>query len=1319
MPDALSTTIGRIERRWTSADGDPYDDIEWERRDARMTNWQDGSIAFEQADVEFPADWSINASNIVAQKYFRGRLGTAARESSLRQVVDRIVLTIAEWAVADGHVLDGEEQRVFADELRWLLVRQRAAFNSPVWFNIGVEGVPQQASACFILSVDDSLDSILGWYRDEGVIFQGGSGAGANLSRLRGSMEALSNGGTASGPVSFMRGADASAGAVKSGGTTRRAAKMVMLDIDHPDIEEFVGTKAHEERKIRALRDAGFDMSLDGDDMRSVQFQNANNSVRVTDEFMRAVRDDTDWTLTARTTGLPIRTLRARDLWQQMNRAAWECADPGVQFDTTINRWHTTPNAGRINGSNPCFPGSARVHTDRGLVRFDDLIQRVNVGEQFRVWTHDVTAPDAPAQQVHLTEPEAFAITGRNPIQRLRFSNGAELRCTPNHGIFTTNRGFVAAEELTSDDHVRTLDLPTPAESADALLPVSTDARDDWTSGDRKLPLELPEAWTPEFAHYLGWLIGDGSTSGPSTATIYGSAEDRVEILPGHQELLQEINGGRPLKPSEQQNGTVQLRLSRRSFKRFVESLGVRSVTGEHKTVPWSIEQAPPEIGAAFLRGLFDADGCVVDNPKKGSYVGLGSISIDLLRGAQRLLTTFGIHSRIYHVKKRGTKEFSYRRADGSTATYTSKDSFDLRITSKSLERFAGSIGFGLSRKATLLASVISVRSKGFYDVDTTARLVERIDEGIELTYNLSEPRNHSYVVDGIVVRNCSEYFHLDDSACNLASLNLLAFLDDDGGFDVEGFRHAVRLLITAQDVLVGRADYPTERIGETSRDFRQLGLGYANLGAMLMALGLPYDSDEGRAWAAAVTSLMTGTAYETSAALAARLTPFRGFDADAEGMRRVLELHRAAAGRLADERTTVPDDLVRAGNAAWDEAVRSADHAGVRNAQVTVLAPTGTIGLAMDCDTTGIEPDLGLVKTKRLVGGGSMTIVNHTVPRALRALGYPASQIDDIVAHLDEHQTVVGAPHLHDEHLAVFACSMGDLPIAPDGHVRMMAAVQPLISGGISKTVNLGADVTVDDVAAIHELAWELGVKSISIYRDQCKVGQPLSTGTTEEEDVEDEPPTGSVHPPSPPRRRLPRNRRSRTFEFRVADCKGFATIGEYDDGQPGEIFLTVSKQGSTMSGIMDAFAKSISYGLQYGVPLRAFVGALTNMRFEPAGMTDDPDLRIASSIMDYLFRRLALDYLPVEERAELGIFSTTERTQPTLPGIDDDGVVEEVAAGHEPPAFEVIDLADQPAAAGSHRHDAPMCMQCGVTMVRAGSCHVCPDCGTSSGCS
>ncbi len=919
MPDALSLTTSRIERRWTSADGDPYDGIEWERRDARMTNWQDGSIAFEQADVEFPADWSINASNIVAQKYFRGRVGTAARESSLRQVVDRIVLTIAEWAVADGHVVDEDEQRAFADELRWLLVRQRAAFNSPVWFNIGVEGVPQQASACFILSVGDSLDSILGWYRDEGVIFQGGSGAGANLSRLRGSMEALSNGGTASGPVSFMRGADASAGAVKSGGTTRRAAKMVMLDIDHPDIEEFIGTKAHEERKIRALRDAGFDMSLDSDDMRSVQFQNANNSVRVTDEFMEAVRDDADWTLSARTTGLPVRTLRARDLWRQLNQAAWECADPGVQFDTTINRWHTTPNAGRINGSNPC-----------------------------------------------------------------------------------------------------------------------------------------------------------------------------------------------------------------------------------------------------------------------------------------------------------------------------------------------------------------------------------------------------------------SEYFHLDDSACNLASLNLLAFLDEDGGFDVDGFRHAVRLLITAQDVLVGRADYPTECIGETSRDFRQLGLGYANLGAMLMALGLPYDSDDGRAWAAAVTSLMTGTAYETSAGLAERLAPFAGHDADAEGVRRVLELHRAAAGRLAEERGTVPAELVDAGTAAWAEAIAGAERSGVRNAQVTVLAPTGTIGLAMDCDTTGIEPDLGLVKTKRLVGGGSMTIVNHTVPRALRALGYAASQIDDIVAHLDEHQSVVGAPHLADEHLAVFACSMGDLPIAPDGHVRMMAAVQPLLSGGISKTVNLGADVTVDDVAAIHELAWELGVKSISIYRDQCKVGQPLSTGATDDDPEDDQLPTGSVHPPSPPRRRLPRNRRSRTFEFRVADCKGFATIGEYDDGQPGEIFLTVSKQGSTMSGIMDAFAKSISYGLQYGVPLRAFVGALTNMRFEPAGMTDDPDLRIASSIMDYLFRRLALDYLPVEERAELGIFSTSERTQPTLPGLDDDAVVEEVDTADGPPTFEMIDLADQPSnPTAKHRHDAPMCMQCGVTMVRAGSCHVCPDCGTSSGCS
>ncbi len=639
------TAIG-IRRHFTTEGVHPYDEVEWERRDSRITDYRDGSVAFEQLDVEVPTTWSLNATNILAQKYFRGTPGTAERETSLKQVADRVVDTITDWGMKDGYFEDADEAETFRDELKHIIVNQRAAFNSPVWFNIGVKGVPQQASACFILAVDDSMDSILNWYREEGIIFKGGSGAGVNLSGIRASVERLQGGGTASGPVSFMRGADASAGTIKSGGKTRRAAKMVILNDDHPDIEDFIWCKALEERKARVLRDGGFDMDLDGSDSFSIQYQNANNSVRVTDEFMEAVLDDADWALTARTDGSAVRIVKARDLFRQIAHAAWECADPGMQFDTTINRWHTAPNAGRINGSNPCFPGSARVHTDKGLVAFSELFDRVNRGESFGVYTHDATSIDGPVQRVEITTPEAFMITGFNDIVRLRFENGMELRCTPGHRVFTTNRGYVEAADLTNADDVKVLDLPALAVHAESVLPVSSDPGDYRTKGDHGDEIRFPDSWSADFAHYLGWLVGDGSTSGSTTTTIYGSAEDRDEILPRHTELIEWVNGDRPLKLSEQANGTAQLRLARRPFKRFLEALGVRSVRGPEKSVPWSIEQAPSEVAASFLQGLFDADGCAVVNRHKGSYVGLGSVSIDLLRGVQRLLTTFGVSSR-------------------------------------------------------------------------------------------------------------------------------------------------------------------------------------------------------------------------------------------------------------------------------------------------------------------------------------------------------------------------------------------------------------------------------------------------------------------------------------------------------------------------------------------------------------------------------------------------------------------------------------------------------------------------------------------------
>jgi ribonucleoside-diphosphate reductase alpha chain len=1043
-----------IHRHFTSPGVEPFDTVRWDRRDARITNYLTGAVAFEQLGVEVPSGWSVNATNILAQKYFRGTLGTPEREWSLKQVVRRVVDTITAWGQKDGYFVDDDEAEAFRDELAYLIVNQRAAFNSPVWFNIGVKGRPQQASACFILSVDDSMPSILNWYVEEGIIFKGGSGAGINLSRIRSSREGLRGGGTASGPVSFMRGADASAGTIKSGGTTRRAAKMVILNADHPDIEDFVWCKAVEERKARALRDAGFDMDLDGKDSHSIQYQNANNSVRVTDEFMEAVLDDADWHLKSVTTGETLQTVKARALFRQIAKAAWECADPGMQFDTTINRWHTAPNTGRINASNPCFPGDALVHTDKGLVPFKELFARANEGEHFSVFTHDATNTEAPARRIELTTPEALMITGVNEIVRLRFHNGMELRCTPNHRLFTTNRGWVAAAELTADDAVQTLDVAAPALGADPALPVSSDPAAYRRVGDHRRPIALPEKWSPELAHYLGWLVGDGSaTSDQTLAAIYGSAEDREHVLPRHSELVTEINGGVTPKLSVQANGTVQQRLSRRQAVAFFRALGLRPAKGPAKSVPSSVLQAPPEIVASFLQGLFDADGCVRRDDDKGCYVGLGSTSRGLLVGVQRLLTTFGITSTIRAGRAAGDSGFSYRRkGDGTTVSYRSHAMFDLRITGTSMLEFARRIGFSLPRKAQALDAIVADRRRGFYQTDTATRLVERVDDGYETTYNLTEPRNHSYVVNGLVVRNCSEYMHLDNSACNLASLNLLSFLEEDDSFDVEGFKAATEVLFTAQEILVGNADYPTEAIGDTSRRFRQLGIGYANLGALLMAQGLPYDSDAGRAWAGAITALLTGHSYAVSARTAARMGPFAGYTENREAMLQVLRMHRDEVAVIDEE--LVPPELLSAAQEAWDTSVDVAEQYGVRNSQASVLAPTGTIALLLDCDTTGIEPDLGLVKTKKLVGGGTMSIVNQTIPRALRRLGYDRSQVEQIVAYIDEHKSIVGAPGLKAEDLPVFACSMGDNTIHYRGHVRMMGAVQPFISGAISKCV-------------------------------------------------------------------------------------------------------------------------------------------------------------------------------------------------------------------------------------------------------------------------
>ncbi len=1329
----------RLQRLYTTEGVHPYQEVTWERRDVVMTNWRDGSVNFEQRGVEFPDFWSVNATNIVTSKYFRGAVGTPERESSLRQIIDRVVTSYTTSGTENGYFATEDDAQVFADELTWMLLHQVFSFNSPVWFNVGTES-PQQVSACFILSVDDTMESILNWYREEGLIFKGGSGAGLNLSRIRSSKELLSSGGTASGPVSFMRGADASAGTIKSGGATRRAAKMVVLDVDHPDVEEFIETKAKEENKIRVLRDAGFDMDLGGEDIVSVQYQNANNSVRVSDDFMRAVESGGQFGLRARKTGQVIETVDAKGLFDKMTAAAWECADPGIQYDDTINDWHTCPESGRITASNPCFPADQRVVTDRGLVRIGELVSRSVVGETFEVYTNDVTSESDPSDRVVASRVVRYMSTGTNEIFELRFSDGSRLRCTPNHRVWTGNRGWVRAEHLEPADRVaRSVhDAPRPLSSPELPTEALRKAR-----SVRGKTLPLAEKWDVELAHYLGWLVGDGCVTDAGVVTVYGNAWEQQTVMPRHAELLASLTG-HDRKPSRQANGTAQLRANSAQLRELFLGLGVSQGRSSSKVVPESIFQAPTEAAVAFLRGLFDADGCVVNQiVKRTRYVGLGSRSEELLLGVQELLASFGIAGRICRTGI-GTESLHDTRVDGTGATYGSDGrSFDLRISGQHIARFASVIGFDHHAKADRLAEVLANHAS--YHVDESVHLVSRVSRGFETTYNLTEPRNHSYIVSGVVVANCSEYMHLDNSSCNLASLNLMKFLSDDGTFDSERFARAVEFVITAMDISICFADFPTDKIGETTRAFRQLGIGYANLGALLMATGHAYDSEGGRTLAAGITSLMQATAYRRSAELAAVVGPYDGYARNADAHKRVIRKH-AAANDAVRPVGSDDADILKVASKVWLQTILLGEKNGYRNAQASVLAPTGTIGLMMDCDTTGVEPDLALVKFKKLVGGGSMQIVNQTVPRALRALGYQDEQVEAVVEHIAEHGHVVDAPGLRPEHYEVFDCAMGERSIAPMGHVRMMAAIQPFISGAISKTVNMPESATVADVAEIYLQGWKLGLKALAIYRDNCKVGQPLSAKKKEAAQA-----VAPIEPGRPVRRRLPKKRPSQTVSFTVGGAEGYLTTGSYPDDGLGEVFIKLGKQGSTLAGVMDAFSIAVSVGLQYGIPLESYVAKFTNLRFEPAGMTDDPDIRIATSVMDYLFRRIALDYLPVERRAELGIFSAAERTaQLAGYGDDDAGGADEshdedsvadrlaemrvsVEATPQPIVAAERDANERGArstgAAGSSTEllemvsgksaDAPLCLTCGTKMRPSGACYVCEGCGSTSGCS
>jgi ribonucleoside-diphosphate reductase alpha chain len=1197
------------------------------------------------------------------------------------------------------------------------MVHQHASFNSPVWFNIGVDGVPQVPSACFILSVDDEMTSILDWFKNEGIIFKGGSGSGINVSKIRSSKEQLSGGGYASGPVSFMRGADSVAGSIKSGGTTRRAAKMVVLDAGHPDIREFIWCKAKEEKKAWALGEAGYDMSLNGEAWQSIQFQNANNSVRVTDDFMRIAETDSDWQLTARTDGSVLETVKARALLAEISQAAWECGDPGMQFDTTINDWHTCPVSGRINGSNPCFPGDARVHTTKGLMPIAQLFERTKAGEDIQVYTHDATAQQ-PGDGAVASLPIAVMKTGVSPIIRLRFRNGGELRCTRNHRIWTANRGYVAADALTTNDAVLLNDSLTAASDASWELPTAVTAKVKAHSrGGSVVVKDLPSHWSDPLAELMGHLTGDGCMTEDSTVWVYGGTDLTDGLIEYHQVMLGEVFAG--ATRSRQANGTEQLRVGSSAVRDFLTALGVTTDHAESKRVPQALFLAPHEIQAAYLRGLFGADGCVsrVEDGRASRYVGLGSHSEALLKDVQRILSTFGVRARIYRTSPGGDVAFTDTRKDGSSAQYVSGPAYDLRITGTDLERFASAIGFTSTRKVAALQQLIA--NTGRNATKATTSLVSRESDGQAVVYNLNEPRNHSYIVDGFLVANCSEYMHIDDSACNLASLNLMRFVHSDGEFDVERFVRAVDVVFTAQEIMVGFADYPTQAIAKNAKSHRQLGIGYANLGALLMHRGLAYDSNEGRAYAAAVTALMTGESYAQSARIAAVVGPYDAYPKNKAGHDRVIGKHRDAAYRIVGD--LVPPSLLSAARQSWDDAVELGKSAGYRNAQASVLAPTGTISFMMDCDTTGVEPDIALVKYKRLVGGGMLKLVNNTVPAALRRLGYTDTQTSAITTYIEQQGTIERAPDLKDEHLAVFDCAFkpqnGVRSISHMGHIKMLGAVQPFISGAVSKTVNVPETATVDDVMDAYIEAWKHGVKAIAIYRDGSKKVQPLSTNAdASNAKKKTEVIEKIVEVNRPERRRLPETRASLTHKFSIEGHEGYITVGLFDDGKPGELFVTMAKEGSTLSGMMDAFATSVSLLFQYGVPLAHMVDKFGHMRFEPSGWTGNPEIGMAKSIVDYVFRWLGYRFLSSADREALGLVRQTELADPT-PQL-------ELLKPHITQTIESAPALVSTAQPTNVRRmnstpDAPPCPRCGWLTVRNGTCHKCENCGETTGCS
>lgn len=1345
-----------IDRVFSEPGHDPFESVEWGTRDAAIRS-HTGEVIFEQKDVAFPVSWSQLAANVVASKYFYGDLAAGngspkdgQREHSLRQLIHRVTRTIADWGEEQDYFASKADADAFYDELTWLCVNQYGAFNSPVWFNVGLHhqyGVKDsggktiygwdpetdtirsvdpyerpQASACFIIAVDDSVDDIWKLMEESARLFKFGSGVGADWSTLRSSKEKLSGGGTPSGPVSFMKVQDATGGTIKSGGKTRRAAIMQTLKSWHPDIMEFVEAKQTEERKAWALIEQGYDGSFNGPAYGSVAFQNVNQSVRVDDALMRAVEEDGLYDLRAVTSGETVEQVPARQILDGIAEGTYVCGDPGVQYEDTIQKWHTCPNTAPINSSNPCVTGDTLVATEDGLRRIDAML-----GE----------TPKVVGLDGKLHRATRVIETGTKPVYRFRTRSGYEVKLTADHRVWTENRGDVPAAELTKDDIVR-------------LVPgrFGTEA--------------LPE----DRAEYVGLMLGDGCISGgvatlavnkelewavaeKAAATVNGF--DRTTHHAGVAVTERATSAARIAHDPATAAGAVTDLL--RQYAVLEEGSAARRLTDRALRLDRT-------AAAALLRGLFTADGTVADYGAKSQYVSLDSTSEALLQQVQILLLSFGIKSKIYRNRRPlGQATALLPDGQGGVKEHPVAQVHSLRISRSSRIRFQREVGFMEESEKAARLRALNARVRTYRD-----RLTDRVESlellGEEPVYDLTEPVTDHFVAGGVAVHNCSEYMFLDNSACNLASLNLRKFQKEDGSFDTDRFRAAARVFLTAQEILVDNAGYPSARIAKNSHDYRPLGLGFANLGALLMAMGLPYDSDAGRAVAAAIMAMEHCEGYARSAEIAANSTigPFNGFEKNREPFLNVMRMHRDA---VAEIDASCPDYLRAAAQEAADRMVALGEKYGYRNAQATVLAPTGTIGFMMDCDTTGIEPDIALVKYKLLAGKGDgmMKIVNQTVPEALARLGYTEAEARQILDYIDENDTIEGAPGLRDEHLPVFDCAFkpfkGERSIGHMGHIRMMAACQPFISGAISKTVNLPEHATPEDIADAYLQGWKLGLKAVAIYRENSKRSQPLSTkegGNTKNKELAASG-DGAVSEPTlaepeivekivykPIRKRLPDERPSITHKFSIAGHEGYLHIGLYPDTKlPGEIFITMAKQGSTVSGMMDAFATAISLALQYGVPLEDLCSKFSHMRFEPAGFTNNQQVPIAKSIMDYIFRYCSIKFLghgvpePIADGGSAedpvnpteAVAAEVDRSGPasdeTQMGMFDEptGRVDTLV-GRTIEAFTQVRNAPAPTATGTFRNqeDAPACPNCGGITIRAGACYSCPNCGASTGC-